>query len=221
MTARRESKAEVRLKGLAVSPGVAAARVCLFRSHERTVAQPPAGQKPDAGQEASRFSGALRQVVERLEAIRLRIEREVGASEAEIFLTQQVMAEEKGLRSEVEKLILEHGLTAEGAVVEVLERHEARVAALENPRLRERAGDLGELKRRFLDVLTGTRRVLECETETHCQRGRNRIIVAEELTPGLTSELDTRYVLGFIAEHGGMDSHGAILARAISGPFPA
>jgi phosphoenolpyruvate-protein kinase (PTS system EI component) len=58
----------------------------------------------------------------------------------------------------------------------------------------------------------------ECAGQPHCQRGRNRIIIAEELTPGLAVELEADLTIGFVTERGGPTSHAAILARAVGIP---
>jgi len=78
--------------------------------------------------------------------------------------------------------------------------------------------DIGEVRRRLLDVLGNMNPSLQCSDQAHCQRGRNRIIVAEELTPSLTTELERDRILGFVTERGGPTSHAAILARALGIP---
>ncbi|MFC1461695.1 putative PEP-binding protein, partial [Verrucomicrobiota bacterium] len=76
---------------------------------------------------------------------------------------------------------------------------------------------IGEVKRRLLDVLGNMKPSLQCD-KGHCQQGRNRIVVAEELTPALTVDIDPEQTIGFVTEHGGVNSHAAILARAMGIP---
>ncbi len=70
----------------------------------------------------------------------------------------------------------------------------------------------------MLDVLRNMNPTLQCGDKEHCQRGKDRIVIAEELTPRLTMELDTEHTLGFITEKGGVGSHAAILARSLGIP---
>jgi phosphotransferase system enzyme I (PtsI) len=107
---------------------------------------------------------------------------------------------------------------AELAVMSVMDAYEVRISALDNEYLRERATDVGEVKRRLLDVLAKTRPGLKCEGKAHCQRGRGRVVVGGELTPSLTIDLDARKLRGLVTEHGGVTSHAAILARALGIP---
>ncbi|HEO70355.1 MAG TPA: phosphoenolpyruvate--protein phosphotransferase, partial [Candidatus Hydrogenedentes bacterium] len=84
--------------------------------------------------------------------------------------------------------------------------------------IRERATDIGEVKRRLLDVLANMNPSLQCTGFGHCRRGKDRIVVAEELTPSLTVDLDTEHTKAFVTERGGPGSHAAILARALAIP---
>jgi phosphoenolpyruvate-protein phosphotransferase len=89
--------------------------------------------------------------------------------------------------------------------------------AFDDEYMKERATDFGEVRRRLLDVMANLSPSLQCD-ERACQKGKNRIIVAEELTPTLTLELDSERVMGFMVERGGPSSHAAILARAMGIP---
>ena len=86
---------------------------------------------------------------------------------------------------------------------------------IENKYAKERATDIGEVKGRILDALRNKAPSLVCAGGAHCRRGRDRLIVAAELTTSLTVELDAERTLGFVTERGGPTSHTAILARAL------
>jgi phosphoenolpyruvate-protein phosphotransferase len=116
------------------------------------------------------------------------------------------------------QLIDDRNVNAETAVARTLDQYESRLLELEDEYIKERASDIGEVRRRLLDALGNLSPSLRCGDRAHCQRGHNRIIVAEELTPTLTLELDTQHTLGFVTEHGGPTSHAAILARALGIP---
>ena len=106
----------------------------------------------------------------------------------------------------------------EEAIKLTLDAYELRLSEVDNEYIKERASDIGEIKRRLLDVLGNMNPSLQCSGEEHCQRGRDRIVVAEELTPSMTLMLDTQHTAGFITERGGMTSHAAIIARALGIP---
>lgn len=213
-----QTKIETHLKGLGLSAGRTVARVCLFseRRHRNLPQYRISGA--EIRKEVRRFKKALGTAARRLEAIRRQVAKSIGKAEAEIFVAQKMIMQEQKLRDEINELILKQGFNAELAVTQVFDHHETRLAKLDNQYLRERASDVGEVKRRVLDVLADTNPALECEEQEHCQRGRHRIVVAEELTPSLTVDLDTQHLMGFATEHGGVNSHAAILARALGIP---
>jgi|GEM_PF-64291 len=209
---------EIRLKGLALSGGRTVARACLFREQRHNKLPQYKVSGTGVAREIKRLEQALAATAERLETIRKQVEKSMGKAEAEIFVAQRMIVTEGKLRDDISERILKRGFNAEMAVTQIFDRHEMQLAAVENEYLRARAGDIGEIKRRILDVLADTRPSLECELEEHCQRGRHRIVVAEELTPSLTVDLDTEHLMGFLTEHGGINSHAAILARALGIP---
>jgi phosphoenolpyruvate-protein kinase (PTS system EI component) len=89
--------------------------------------------------------------------------------------------------------------------------------AIKDEYLRDRVSDLVEVKRRILSHLVDCRPGFSCQNGD-CRRGRGRIVVTEELTPALTMEVDTQELLGFVSARGGVNSHAAILARALGVP---
>ncbi len=209
---------EVRLKGVPISPGVAVARVCLFNDSRHNVITPSLIESSDVEAQVGRLSGALGTVVALLGELKEKVAREVGAAEAEIFSAQKMMIEDPGIQSKMMAAIRDDKMGPEMAVMRVLDAYEARIKALDNQYLRERASDIGELKRRLLDVLAETRPGLQCEGRGGCSHGRGRVVVAVELTPSLTIDLEAAQIRGFVTEHGGVTSHAAILARALGIP---
>lgn len=209
---------EIRLKGLALSRGRTVARVCMFREQRHGKLPQYRVSGSDLKRELGRAEQALAAAAERIETIRGQVEKKIGKAEAEIFAAHGIIAREEKLLTDISSLIMKQGFNAEMAVAQVLNQYETRLAASGNEYLRERSRDIVEVKRRILDVLAGTSPSLECEREEHCQRGRHRIVIAEELTPSLTVDLDTQHLMGFVTEHGGINSHAAILARALGIP---
>ena len=209
---------EKKLKGLPLSGGVVLARVCMFNEQRHSnLPLYKVSDRPGVDGEIQRATDAIRVAGERLDTIRNRVEEKIGHAEAEIFVAQRMILEDPALIGQVVKVIETEGINAEAAVTHVLDAYESRLREFEDENLRERATEFGEIKRRLLDVLSNMKPSLQCD-EKHCQKGRGRIVVAEELTPSLTVELDTEHIMGFATERGGRNSHAAILARALGVP---
>jgi phosphoenolpyruvate-protein phosphotransferase (PTS system enzyme I) len=209
---------EVKIKGRPLSPGLAIARVCMFneKRHSNLPIYKVKGSGIDL--EIARVKRAVEIAGNRLEELRSQVAERIGKAEAEIFVAQKMILEDRTLFNKVSELITEHFLNAENAVSSILDSYEARMQEVDDEYLRDRASDFGEVKRRILDVLSNMKPSLQCTDKGHCQKGKNRIIVAEELTPSLTVDIETDKVLGFVSERGGQNSHGAILARALGIP---
>ena len=208
---------EHRLKGLALSEGYALARVCLFNEsrHSNLPMYRVSGSGVDL--EKSRLARSVEIALDRLETIRLEVVRTIGKAEAEIFVAQKMILEDAAVIGKIRHKIETDQINAESAADLVFNEYEAMLLKLDNEYIRERASDLGEIKRRLLDVMGNMRPELQCH-ESKCQRGHNRIVVAEELTPSLTIEIDAAHTVGFVTERGGTNSHAAILARALGIP---
>ena len=209
---------EIRLRGVPISPGVAVAQVCLFNEARHNRLTPVLIPENEVEREIARLHRAIEAAGERLAEIRERVARELGPSEAEIFAAQRMIIDDRALHERMVTAIRTDKAGAEMAVMIVMDAFEARFGSMDDAYLRERASDIGELKRRLLDALGETRPGLRCDGAEHCQRGRERIVVAAELTPSLTVDLDTEQLRGFVTEHGAATSHAAILARALGIP---
>lgn len=209
---------ETVIKGLSLSAGIAVARVCRFNEarHSNLEVYKVSGEGVE--REIDRIKKAVALVVERIEVLRQETESKIGKAEAEIFTAHRMILEDPALIKKIEGLIRDEHTNAEAAVMVVMDSYEARMRQIDSEFLNDRAGDFVEIKNRLLDVLRDINPVFQCADSSHCQRGRNRIVVASELTPGMTVELDTAHTLGFVTERGGANSHAAILARAMGIP---
>ena len=208
---------EMRFTGLPISPGVVVARVCLFQQerHAAVCADAIDSQGPD--RERGRLDSAMAAVIERLEGLRQTVAARLGPAEAEIFVAQRMMLEDPVLNEQMNQTLVE-GHNAESAVMLTLDSYESQLLELDDAYLKERASDLGELKRRLLDVLCDTGPAFQCSNDAKCRRGRDRIVITDELTPTAMLDTDTDQLLGFVTERGGVTSHAGILARALGIP---
>ena len=198
------------LKGIAVSPGAAYGRVCLY-GDIHTVPRYTI-RAEEAEDELARLDEAIRESSQELEEIRRRVEAEVGKQEADIFLVHQMLLEDTHLYAQVERKLIQAHLNVEAAIEEVLEESRRIFSELENPYLRERADDIQDVGKRLLSNLLSHRR--ECLLDEE----EKTIVAADELIPSVTVHFDERRVAGFVTEKGGLTSHASILARAMEIP---
>jgi phosphotransferase system enzyme I (PtsI) len=201
------------LKGIGVSPGIAmgptvTVRWALPEVPHRVVA------RTQVEKEVRRLRAALKDVRGQLTELRVRAEDRAGVDEARIFDAQLLMLEDKDFIGGVAELIRENHLTAEKAFeFKTLEVRDLWTAA-GNPLLKERLADLTGVAIRIIQHLMhrrGSSDVWESLAEPS-------IIVARELSPGLTVQLDRDHVVGLISEEGTRTSHAAILAHSIGIP---
>ncbi len=200
-----------RLRGLALSPGLAMGEACLVGERlaipQRTLAP------GEAAQELLRLEEAVERARRELLAIRSGVKTELGAREAEIFDAHLLFLDDPYLKREVEqKLFVEHkGL--EQAIAEVMAESERMLSAVEDSYLRGRAADVRDVGSRLLRHLLG--RSQYDFFAAHAEV----VVVAEELTPSQTVGFDRGKVKGFVTERGGATSHAAILARTMGVPL--
>ena len=209
---------EVKFAGLPVSSGVAFGKVCLFneRRHENLPIYKVSGEGIE--KEKSRLRQAIKISSQQLEDLKNDIFQRLGKPEAEIFVAQKMILEDEPIQKQMFEAIETLKQNAEAAATYTLDTWESRLSKVDVEYIKERSTDIGEIKRRLLDILGNMNPSLQCAGEPHCQRGKNRIVIAKELTPTLTLGLDIENTLGFVTEHGGVTSHAAILARALGIP---
>ena len=205
-------------QGLSITSGKVVGPACLFAAeHHRSVEEQRLSDD-ELPAELERFENALRVCSQELEAIALGVASNVGMAEAEIFLTQKHIMNDGTIVQQIRKGITEDKKNAEFVILEVFNRYEEKFNNMDNQYLRERAADIGEIRRRLLDNMNQTKPRFLCEGQAHCQRGTNRIIVAQELTADMMVHMNFEKVRGIVTEHGGVSSHAAIIARSLGIP---
>ncbi|MDX9702938.1 MAG: phosphoenolpyruvate--protein phosphotransferase [Candidatus Auribacterota bacterium] len=209
---------EIRFQGLPISNGVAIAKVCLFDDNRHHKMPLEETSRLSVEEEIARLKKASVLVSQRLAEIRDKVKREIGSAEAEIFVAQKMILEDSSLNEQLLYLISSKRAPAELAITLTFDEYEHKLLAVDSEYIRQRASDIAEVKRRLLDTLSDTAPGFKCEGLGSCKKGRNRIVVTEELTPMITIELNFEHVKGFITERGGVTSHAAILARALGVP---
>jgi phosphotransferase system enzyme I (PtsI) len=199
------------LRGIGVSPGVAWAPALVMRWDfpqvpDRTVA---AGEIEG---EVRRLREAVGYVVSHLQGLGERVLQRAGPEESRIFDAQILMAQDEEFLKSVETLIRKNQFSAETA-------YEFRALELRQhwsgaARLRDRLADLHAIQMRMIQRLLG-----RSDSELwSIPADEQVIVVAHELSPGLTVQLDREHVVGLVSEEGTRTAHAAILAHSLNIP---
>ncbi|MSU36419.1 MAG: phosphoenolpyruvate--protein phosphotransferase [Pedosphaera sp.] len=203
---------ERRFTGLPVSGGIAMAPVRLLGSTVPEVTARVLAME-ETGPELERLHAALAVTRRQLEAIQTQVAGRIGARDAEIFEAHLLVLEDVVLLDEIRRAITEQRVNAEAAVDAVINRYASALAAVGDEYLRERAADVRDIGHRLVRVLDGAGEPGDLSTlREPC------ILVAHDLSPSTTAQIDRRMVLGFATEVGGKTSHTAILARKLGIP---
>jgi phosphotransferase system enzyme I (PtsI) len=198
------------LKGIPASPGIVMGRACVFQDILYLVERRNL-EEGDAESEVARLKQAVRQVRDELIQDQLRVSREIGKREAEIFLAHVAILEDPYFISKVIQDIRGNGTNAEAAVLRQMEEFGKAFEQMDDPYFKSRAQDLRDIGRRVVKKLMPRQ-------ASFCDLREPIIIIASEMTPSDTVRLDRGKVLAFATESGGKDSHAAILARSFGVP---
>lgn len=205
-------------EGLAINPGKVMAPACLYSAElHKSIAEYdiPEAQIED---ELLRFEDALKESSRELESISTRVADRVGNVESEIFMAQKHIMNDDAVVRQIREGIRTRKKNVEAVIFQVYGAFEDKFKAMDNLYLRERGSDIREIRRRLLDNLKKEKGGFKCEGQAHCQRGANRIIVAEDFTADMMAHMNFDRVRGFVTEHGGVTSHAAIIARSLGIP---
>ncbi len=207
------SAADRLLKGIGVSPGIAMGPTVTVRWALPEVPHRVVPRR-QVEKEVRRLRAALKDVRGQLNELRARAEDRAGVDEARIFDAQLLILEDREFIGGVAELIRENHLTAEKAFeFKTLEVRDLWTAA-GNPLLKERLADLTGVAIRVIQHLTHRRG----DSDVWESLSEPSILVARELSPGLTVQLDRDQIVGLISEEGTRTSHAAILAHSIGIP---
>jgi phosphotransferase system enzyme I (PtsI) len=201
------------IRGIGVSPGVAFGPAMIVRLD---VADFPnrSIEEDEIESEIVRLRLAVEGVAETLSRLRDRVLHRAGREESHIFDAQILMAQDQDFLREVERLIRENRMSAETAYeFKALEMRNTWGGS-GNAMLRDRVADLSAIHNRMLQRLLG-----RTEEELWSLPQEDQvIIVARELSPGLTVQLDRERIVGLVSEEGTKTSHAAILAHSLGIP---
>jgi phosphoenolpyruvate-protein phosphotransferase (PTS system enzyme I) len=197
--------------GIGVSPGVARAPALVMRWDFPEVEDRTVGAGEVEG-EVARLREAVDDVVSHLQELGERVLQRAGPEESRIFDAQILMAQDEDFLASVETLIRKNQLSAETAYE--FKALELRALWSGAARLRERLADLHAIQIRMIQRLLG-----RTDSELWSVPADEQVIVvAHELSPGLTVQLDREQVVGLVSEEGTRTAHAAILAHSLGIP---
>jgi len=196
-------------KGIAASDGIAIAKV--FRLEEPNL-EVKADKVTGTAAEIASFEDAIKKTVVDLEAIKVKAAASLGEEEAMVFDAHINMVQDPELVGQTTEKIKTESVNAAFAFDGVANQFVAMFEAMDNEYFRERAADIKDVKKRMLSHLLGV------ALNDPSAINEEVVVVAEDLTPSDTAQLDRRFVKGFATNIGGRTSHSAIMARSLEIP---
>jgi len=200
---------QIVMEGIVGAPGIAKGSAWLYLSEDLSFERRVVDDRPA---EVGRFEEALRASRSELEELADKTAQAMGDEAAGIFRAHLAMVEDEALISGVQEVIQREGRNAESALDTVVEQFAAMFETLEDPYMRERAADVRDVGRRVLRHLLGRQAVSLQDVPP------DSVLVAEDLTPSDTANMNARNVRALAVEKGGATSHTAILARTLGIP---
>lgn len=194
--------------GKSVFNGIAIGKI---RVYKKDVQQVKRTKVTDMEAELSRFASAKEEAVRQLQGLYDKALKEVGEANAAIFEVHQMMLDDVDYNESVENIVRSQEVNVEYAVAATGDNFSQMFAAMDDDYMRERAADVKDISERLLTILSGK--------EDHTASAKEpAIIIADDLAPSETVQLDKDMVLSFVTVHGSTNSHTAILARMMEIP---
>ncbi|EHG1740512.1 phosphoenolpyruvate--protein phosphotransferase [Listeria monocytogenes] len=197
------------LKGIAASDGIAIAKAYLLvepdLSYEKT-------EVTDVESEVKRFESALEVSRTELSMIREKVAKDLGEDKAQIFDAHLLVLNDPELTGPIEESIKNSKTNAETALQETTDMFIGMFESMDNEYMRERAADIKDVRKRVLSHLLGV------TIPNPALIDEEVVVVAADLTPSDTAQLNRNFVKGFVTDIGGRTSHSAIMARSLEIP---
>ena len=195
-------------QGKSVYKGIAIGKILIHRNGQQVIKR---RHIDDTEAEIRRFQEAREKALKQLGELYDKALAEVGEANAAIFEVHQMMLEDLDYEESILNIIKNQELNAEYAVASTGENFSEMFAAMDDDYMRGRAADVKDVSERLVRILTGV-------GDSKMVSGEPVIIVADDLAPSETIQLDKSKVLAFVTRHGSVNSHTAILARMMNIP---
>lgn len=195
-------------KGKSVFSGIAIGKISVYSKAEQQVKRL---KIENVEKEVERYHEATATAIQQLQELYDKALREVGEANAAIFEIHQMMLEDGDYAESIENMIQMQKVNAEYAVAQTADNFARMFSSMDDDYMKERAADVKDISERLLTVLQG-------EESQGVESQEPSIIVADDLAPSETVQLDKDKVLSFVTVHGSLNSHSAILARTMGIP---
>ena len=194
--------------GKSVFGGIAIGKISVYRKNEQQLKRV---RTEDTKGELARYEAAKAAAIEQLQELYQKALKEVGEANAAIFEIHQMMLDDGDYNESVENIIETQKINAEYAVAVTGDNFAQMFRAMDDDYMRERAADVKDISERVLSILNGGQKGKVVTDEPV-------VIVADDLAPSETVQLEKDMVLSFVTVHGSVNSHTAILARTMAIP---
>ncbi|RXK34350.1 phosphoenolpyruvate--protein phosphotransferase [Arsenophonus endosymbiont of Bemisia tabaci Asia II 3] len=199
------------ISGISVSPGIAFGKALMLKEAPIVVNQKKISDD-QIDSEINRFIAGREKAIAQLKTIKKTAEKNFGEEKAEIFEGHIMLLEDEELEQEIFSFIKKEHKTADAAAQKVIEEQATALEELNDEYLKERAADVRDIGKRLLKNILGLP-IVDLGSITE-----EVILVAADLTPSETAQLNLKKVLGFITDIGGRTSHTSIMARSLEIP---
>ena len=200
------------LRGIPVSSGVCRGKILVLDKPQQAVTRRQLSGD-EVLEEVGRLQKAFVETRQQILDVQRKVTDSIGAEQASIFDAHLLALEDPVLIDEVVRKIQEQKVNAEYAFQTVSERYASALATVDDEYLRERAGDMRDVSSRVLSRLLGRDEDVDLK-----RLSEPCIVIAHDLTPSKTAQLDRKNVLGFATDIGSKTSHTAIMARSLRIP---
>lgn len=199
-----------KLKGIAASDGVAVAKAYLLVQPDLSFSKVSVS---DTDAEEKRLDEALAKSTQDLQFIRDKAAKTLGEAEAQVFDAHLMVLSDPELIGQIKQNITDNKVNAESALKEVTDMYISMFEAMDdNAYMQERAADIRDVTKRILAHL------LQVTLPNPSMINEEVVVIAHDLTPSDTAQLDRQYVKAFVTDIGGRTSHSAIMARSLEIP---
>ena len=199
------------ISGILASPGIAIGKALLLQEDE-IVLNKNTISDDQIETEVARFFDARSKSSAQLETIKQKALETFGEEKEAIFEGHIMLLEDEELEDEILTLIKKDKMSADHAIYSVIEEQASALESLDDEYLKERATDIRDIGNRFVKNALGINIVSLSDIDEEV------ILVAYDLTPSETAQINLDYVLGFACDIGGRTSHTSIMARSLELP---
>jgi len=198
------------MQGIAASPGIAIGKTLVKKDKNVEIDRQNISDE-QIEREIEKLHSALEQAKQAIQELKDNTADKLGEDKAEIFEAHLMILEDPEVVPAFEDKIKNEKINAAAAVKDVIDKYVAMFSAMEDDYLRERGADIRDVGMRVIKILLDVQEISDRMEE-------EVVVVAKDLTPSDTAQLDTEKVLAFITQEGSRTSHTAIMARSLGIP---